>query len=70
MNTLVINIGNDININDFFAQLKKIYPNVEVLSSPLTPHKDIAKKFTGTNDLKRIKVTNFKMYEREELYYR
>ena len=70
MNTLVINIGNDININDFFAQLKKIYPNVEVLSLPSTPHKDIVKKFTGTSDLKRIKVTNFKMYEREELYDR
>ena len=70
MNTLVINVGNDININDFFAQLKKIYPSVEVLSSPKTLDINTTKKFTGTSDLVPIYVSDFKMYERDELYDR
>ena len=66
MQTLVINVDNDININDIFAQLKKLYPSAKVS----TQSTSAAKKFTGTSDLKRIKVDDFRMYEREELYDR
>ena len=55
-------------ISDNLVELLKNESKMEVLTSPATP--DTLKKFTGTNDLKRIKVANFKMYEREELYDR
>ena len=66
MQALVISVGNDININDFSAQLKQIYPTVQIAAFHINP----VKKFTGTGDLKRISAPNFMMYGREELYDR
>ena len=68
MQTLVISVGNDINIDDFSLQLKKMYPSVQIVipDTSNTP----AKKFAGTDDLKRIRVSEFKMFKREDLYDR
>ena len=68
MQTLVINVGNDINIDDFSVQLKEMYPSLQIVvpEASATP----AKKFTGTDDLKRIRVSEFKMFKREDLYDR
>ena len=66
MQTFVISVGSDITINDISAQLKKIYPAMQIATHRTNP----VKKFAGTGDLNRIRVADFNMHKREDLYDR
>jgi hypothetical protein len=68
MQTLVINISDDVNIGDFSTQLKKLYPTSQIVRTHITAGH--SKKFAGIDDLKPLRVNNFKMFQREELYDR
>jgi len=66
MDTIVINVGDDINIADFSARLKELYPTLRIESTPASR----SKIFAGVNDLKPLHINGFKMYQREDLYDR
>jgi hypothetical protein len=68
MKRLVINVSDDINVGDVYAQIKKLYPSLQIMSVPY--HADKAKKFSGTSDLKPLYVDGFQPFAREELYDR
>jgi hypothetical protein len=66
MKRLVINVGDDINVGDVYAQIKKMYPSLQITSVPMNADK--AKRFTGIGDLKPLYVDGFRLFQREELY--
>jgi hypothetical protein len=68
MQTLVINISDDINLVDFSMQIKKLYPTSQIVGTQTTT--GYGKKFVGIDDLKPLHVDDFKMFPRDELYDR
>ena len=67
MQTLVISVGNDVNIDDFSVQIKKMYPSLQIVVQEANATH--ATKFTGTDDLKRIRASEFKMFKNMSMYY-
>jgi len=68
MKTLVINVGEDINMAEFSAQIKRMYPAMQIMRPNASTR--LGKKFTGIGDLKPLHVDGFKIYQREDLYDR
>jgi hypothetical protein len=68
MKTLRISVTDDINIADLFTQLKKLYPTSQIEALPMYTSR--GKHFAGISDLKPLRVNNFKVFQREELYDR
>jgi hypothetical protein len=68
MQTIELNLSDEINIGDFFAQLKSMYPSLQmIISKPIVNH---PKGFEGTADLMPIHIEGFKMPERDDLHER
>jgi hypothetical protein len=66
MQTVELSMSDEINLGDFFIQLKSMYPSLRLVNSQT--HKKAEDKFTGIDDLIPLYVPDFKMYPREELY--
>jgi hypothetical protein len=67
MQRLVIHVGDDINIGDVSAQIKKLYPSLQIMSVPMNADK--AKRFTGIGDLNPLYIDGFRSFQREELHH-
>jgi hypothetical protein len=68
MQTIELSLSDEINIGDFFAQLKSMYPSLQMIKPKAAVNRQ--KGFEGTADLKPIHIEGFIMPEREDLHER